>query len=272
MSLRGISLGMVSKPVPERQPAFGPGTFNVSEEVGVSLQALGELGLNVFDKEAAKASITEDFMKLSELGLAGRPFILPAENIPFDHIVAVSEGKRPTGVSEQWAYPNLWTPGTETGSFAEQELNRGPKNHSAKLAVFTSLDTHVDPTLHYRGLPVDDYARRSWNQDAPSTQDQEAAADKKAFESKNPDFTLDITDHRTFAVLVLMDRIRGTNPNSPDFILNQGWMRVPDLGRRTIDGGSVVGHIGSDDGQSVFDCESGGANVIVGLGLSVGLR
>lgn len=67
-----------------------------------------------------------------------------------------------------------------------------------------------------------------------------------------------------------MDRIRGVakvDPKSADFALNQGYLEVPELGRRKVDGVSVVGLVYSDRGQLKLDRSNGNASPNDGFGL-----
>nr|MBP7767275.1 hypothetical protein [Candidatus Saccharibacteria bacterium] len=81
-------------------------------------------------------------------------------------------------------------------------------------------------------------------------------------------YDLDQLDHRDFAMLALMDRVRGVEPE--DMILSKGFMRVLRLGRRTVAGVSYVGCVRSSGGQLRLVRSYGVAASSLGVGVSMG--
>jgi hypothetical protein len=256
--------------IPEKGLAFMRTTeLDVTEPVEVTLEALKLLGI-IEHNDQAKQSITADFTALSELDYDGRLHVLPGIGVSFDHILQTAEAIKPENVPVLYRFTNLWTPNTESNSYSQAELNGGPENHVARLAVYNAdTNTSVDPVLHYLNTPYDE----KYQENCSTTQLQELEQDQQDFNVKYEDFKLSSLDHKAFAMLALMDRIRGgVAPNSKDFILNTGFMRIPDLGRRDVCGDSCVGNVDSDDGQLKFDCSYGVAGVFNGVGLSVGIK
>ena len=65
-----------------------------------------------------------------------------------------------------------------------------------------------------------------------------------------------------------MDLLREVPANQ--VVLTQGYMRVPDLGRRSVDGDSYVGSVSSGGGQAGFYRSDGDAYDWIGVGLVAG--
>ena len=82
--------------------------------------------------------------------------------------------------------------------------------------------------------------------------------------------SLRATDHRDFLVWYIMDLLREVS--AAQVVLAKGFMRVPVLGRRTVDGDSYVGNVNVNAGQANLDRSNGNANDDNGVGLSVGLK
>ena len=264
-------------PQPQRQLNFEQGTPDISEAVGVSLEAMKLLGLAPLDLDQATEELTTDFTTLIQPNYNGRLYVLPSEQTSLAHMLTVAEGNRAESVNTAYVYSDLWTPGTEPNSFTDSELNQGPKAPEARLAIFSSV-SKSDKTLHYLDLPYDDQANNSYhNGNYSTTQLKELAADELVFTSKHPEYTLTPTDVKSFMMHVLMDRIRGQrtevplDPTSPDFILNKGFMRLPDLGRRTVDGDSIVS-VYSGGSRVGLGRSYGHARGRGGVGLSMGIK
>mgnify|MGYP000107537103 CR=1 FL=1 len=257
--------------VPEHKFAFRLGTPNVTEAVEVANQAMYELDLAGPDRDKNLDELTNDFTKLTQAGYDGRLHVLPSQAVTFEHILAAAEGRRPESVQPVTVYRNLWTSGTEQYSCTAEELNAGPASHVARLAVFSNLETGYDPVLHDLGKPYDSYKdkRIDVNPDHAPTQLEELEVDIAAFEAQRGSYTLDSLDQKAFAVLALMDRIRGVK--SEDQILSRGLIRIAKLGRGTVGGDSAVGRVDSSVGQLRFVGSDGYARLSDGVGRSMGL-
>lgn len=242
------------------------GQPNIAEAVGITLEAYKALGFAP-DTDQATESLTENFTSVTELGYDGRLYVEPPQGVSFDAIIAAAEGKRPDNVEEVYRRPNLWVPGTKKKSYTADELDAAAEEPEARLAVFNADgDTGVDPLLHFLAQPYDEMYRDG----AAQTQLEAIAAVKESFAEKHDQAFLHSLGHRAASILILMDRIRGVDSTSSEFVLNRGWMRVPVLGRRKVDGGSVVGDVYSGGGQASFGWTGGYADSGVGVGLSVG--
>ena len=242
-----------------------PGTPDVAEAVGVTIEAYRALGYTP-DEEVATESLTKEFNRITEVGYTGRLFVRPPQELGFDTLIEAAEAKRRKNVAKIYRYPNLWTPGTEAQHYTEEDLNKGPATPLARLALFNAdQNTGVDPLLHHLTIPADEEAQQKYGGD--TNQVTKLEKDKKAFEAQHPDYDLDQLDHRDFAMLALMDRVRGVEPE--DMILSKGFMRVLRLGRRTVAGVSYVGLVNSYGGQLRLSRSDGDAGSNLGVGVSM---
>lgn len=252
---------------------FSRGTPDVGKAAGVADQAMYELGLAGPDRERDLENVTNDFNSLAEPGYNGRLHILPHRSVTFEHILATAEGKRKKDTPRTYVYDDLWTPSSK--SYTRDELNAGPAHHAAHLAIFRSTETVLldfDPVLHHLNKPYDNYKTNDLdvNPDGLPTQLKGLEADKVAMAELHPGFYLDALDHRAFAFMALMDRIRGVE--SEEQILNRGTMNIPKLGRRTVWGGrTVVGNVFSEHGRLCLNGLGGYARPAAGVGVSIGL-
>src|SRR3989344_6887163 len=208
---------------PELDFEFRGGTPDVDEAAGVADQAMFELGLAGPDRDKNLKEARTDFTKLAGVGYDGLLHILPNRAVTSEHIIATAEGKRPEGVKPFYRFDDLWKPGTEENSYTVDELNDGPAGHAARLAIFSSIQTVYDPALHDLGMPFDSYEIDEFvvNPKNVPTQLEGLEADISAFEAYHKGYTLEELDHRAFAMLTLMDRIRGVET------LSQGFMLIP---------------------------------------------
>lgn len=272
MAIEGLMVEQSASAAGNTLERFKPGNPDVNEAVGVTLEAYKILGY-AGDAEAAEESLTSAFEAPANLGYDGRLHVPVPKAVSFKQLLAAAEGKKPADVGAAYVYPNLWTPGTEKKSYTDDELNQAPAEAFGRLALFAadSDESDLDPLLHYTDseLPFDDYAKERWG--GKSTQLAEVGKAQAEFEDKHPDFNLTMMNHRDFALFALMDRIRGVKPDSAEFVLNRGWMRVAGaLGRRSVDGESIVGALSSNDGQLRFVRGDGNGNSSIGVRLSAG--
>jgi hypothetical protein len=217
--------------------AFKSGQPDVDEAVGVTLEAYKLLGFEP-DEDQAKESLADNFRPIAELGYDGRLYVEPPQGVSFDAIIAAADGKRPSNVEPTYRWPNLWTPTAESSGYTTKELDAAAEEPEARLAVFNAdEETDVDPVLHFLGQPHDERHREAGQQ----TQLEALEATKEAIAANHEHAFAQALGHRAASVMVLMDRIRGVDAGSSEFILNQGWMYLPNLGRREVDGVSVVG-------------------------------
>ena len=268
MTVEGL---FVFKEAPALSPVLRSGSPDVSEAVGVTIEASKLLG-STPDIDTATQALTDQYTALADLGYDGRLYVEPPAEVGFEDIVDAVEGKRPSSVSPVYRYAPLWTPGTEAESYKAKELDKSPLDTVARLAIFNAdKTTNVDPILHFLNMQYDDMYRDG----EPQTQLEALAATKEQFAQKHPQTLIQGLGHRAAAMLVLMDRIRGVekvDPKSEDFVLNTGFLRVPGLGRRTVDGDSLVGRVYSDDGQLGLGGSDGNSLSSGGLGLAVGQK
>lgn len=268
---------------PARELHFRPGTPDVSEAVGVSMELLGYLGgVTDANRETTQQQVEAEFTEKAALGYDGRLFVLPdGGRVPFEALLAGAEGLKPSEIDERFRWDPLWRPGTEAESFTKKDLDGAKTETVTRLAVFSSVETGLDPLLHHLNLPYDNYAKNKWNPDAETTQLEEIAADQAEFADRHEDFMVEMPGPRSYLVWAIMDRIRGrkadapnyVDPRSQEFVLNRGWMRVSEeMGRRAVGGGSVVGRVYSVGGQLRLVGSAGSAGGDVGVGVSVGRK
>lgn len=244
------------------------GQPDVDEAIGVTLEAYKTLGFAP-DEDQATESLKENFKPIAELGYDGRLYVEPPQGVSFDAIIAAAERKRPSGVEEAYRWPNLWVPGTKKKSYTVAELDAAAEEPEARLAAFNADEnTEVDRLLHFLNQPYDDEYREG----ASQTQLEALAALEKAFAEKHEQSFLRSLGHRAAGMFILMDRIRGVDSSSNEFVLNRGWMRVPEFGRRKVDVDSVVGFVLSFGGQAEFGRSFGFAGWGVGVGVSLGQK
>jgi len=241
--------------VPEQSPA--------EEAASINLELLKRLNL-VNDEKAALDSLRGDFARCTELG-EGRLYLdLPA-GITFEQLLGLAnELAKERGFEQAFRWAPFWTSRTERESVTAQELNGVTVGYTARVALFASDSTSVDPLLHFTGLPYDEKYRER----RQPTQLEKLASAQTQFAQANAGASLRAADHRDFLVWYIMDLLREVP--AAQVVLVKGYMRVPVLGRRTVDGDSCVGGVHSRDGRADFYGSYGYANDGVGVGLSAG--
>ena len=255
--------------VPEPNP-----TINVSDAVGVTVQALDMLGL-VQDREQVTDSVTTEFGALNALlpgdgPMTGEAYIqIPRKVISLPRMIEVLDGAKYPGEREYpdtWVYRDLWVPGTTKGSLEAEDIgnlelgNRSDFPVHARVAVYNP-NNREERLLHYLGQPYDEmYAEKG-----EETQLQSFATSKTLQEAAHPDSTLTPLNANAVAMIALTRRIKGEA-----MPFEWGFMRDATLPRRTVVGGSIVGYVDSLDGRLTLGGSRGDSDPLVGLGLSVG--
>lgn len=274
----------VTRIMPSVSPLEGyrPGTPDVAEAVGVSREALRWLGLDPSTEE-----LQGDFEDVAALGFAGRLYPEIGQDpktgqsyVPFEALLAAAEGQRPKDdagnftVEKVDRYPKLWVPGTDEGGYTVADLDRGPGPSEGRIALFNATATDYDPLLHGLWRPYDEaYAKPN-----EETQLDFIARRRETFQAHYPNRTFGAVGVKACLMMALMDRIRGQKPEEPnyvnpfsqEFVLNRGFMRIPDLGRRALIGVSVVGYVASVDSQLGLGGAGGNADPSIGVGLAAG--
>jgi hypothetical protein len=243
---------------------------NVTDEVGAAVQALDMLGL-VEDRERVTETVTADFEVLTDSGQTGEAYIqVPRKRVSLPGIIAVLDGASYPGDREYpdtWVYNDLWTPGTDEGSFEAEDIGNlelGQKDVDfpphARLAVHNPNNPD-EPLLHYLSKPFDELYAEAGKE----TQLEAFAKSKTLFEAAHEGFAMTPLNVNAVAMIALTRRIKGQ-----DMPLEWGFMRDATLPRKTVDGDSVVGYVFSDGGQLELDRSHGYSRSRDGLGLSVG--
>lgn len=237
------------------------------EAASTTVQLMKQLGLVITDEEALWTSLHNDFARLlTELG-RGRPYVELPRSITTERLCELAnELAAERGFSPVFRWKPFWVPGTELQSVTAQEINSVAEVITARLALFSEKATNADPLLHFLDLPYDgEY--KNWGQ---TSQLDALAQAQRVFANQHLGASLRAADHRDFLVMYLMDLIREVS--AEEVILAKGFMRVPALGRRTVDGDSYVGIVCSGGGQAYFGRSGGGAYGWDGFGLSAGFN
>lgn len=237
----------------------------------VTTEALSILGL-ITDRDEALESIGDDYFALNELTLdaheTGELYVdIPYNLISTQGMIDAINNHGGKNYPKTAVYDNLWTPGTQAGSYTDEQLAKASGNEpTAKLALHSD-EASEEPLLHFLNLPFDDYAKKQWNPDAEKTQIEAIAEQKDALETVYPEFIVSALGHRAFLLLGLQRRITGQK-----MPLTWGYMRDANLPRTTVGGSSVVGGVRSYDGQLYLLYSAGDADPGAGVGLSVGQK
>lgn len=244
--------------------ALTPSYPDVDEAVGVTVELLVQLGV-VRNEQSLRESLHRDYQRLAELG-SGRLYVELPTAISFDELIALAnELAQKAGYPPVDCWEPFWVPGTEKESVTENELNSDAASFNARIALFAK-DSKCDPLLHFMGLPYDNkHARRK-----EATQLNKIKQTRDNFAAKYAGASLRPCGHRDFMVWYLMDLIRQVPVQN--VVLARGWMRVPALGRRDVDGSSLIARVSSHDGGAGFYGDGGQMYNPGGIGLSAGFR
>lgn len=240
-----------------------------NDNVGAAVEALS-LVATFDDREAVTAQVREEFTTLATSGVEGEMYVhVPKSVANLGRVIqALDEGSFGKEYPASYVYGQLWTPGVGQEGYTADELgtlglDTDDQVH-ARVAVHRS-ESSAEPLLHFLGLPYDDYAKETWNPKAEATQLEKVAEATQAFDDEHPDFNMAALNANAVAFIALMRRIKGE-----PMPMEWGFMRDASLTRKTVDGNSVVGYVGSRGGQLRFSRSDGYGAGNVGVGLSVG--
>ena len=255
-----------------------PGLNSFPERVVVSVidkrvRAIVELlkRLNLVNNEEALAKhVAEEVESLPGRGLA---FVRFPANITFELLVEVVNAiAREKGRIEIFRWPLYWVSGTELGSCTADELDDvqdadAEPELEFRMALFAPQPAKdVDPLLWFCGVPYDSlYAKGE-----QATQEQEISRTIAAYEATNDGYGMYVLTHRDFLVLYALDLLMDVEPGKE--ILSEGFMRTPNLGRKSVVGVSCVGYVLVRAGQAYFNGSHGAARDGYGVGLSTGKK
>lgn len=255
-----------------------PGLNSFPERVVVSgidkrVRAIVELlkRLNLVNNEEALAKhVAEEVESLPGRGLA---FVRFPANITFELLVEVVNAiAREKGRIEIFRWPLYWVSGTELGSCTADELDDvqdadAEPELEFRMALFAPQPAKdVDPLLWFCGVPYDSlYAKGE-----QATQEQEVSRTIAAYEATNDGYGMYVLTHRDFLVLYALDLLMDVEPGKE--ILSEGFLRTPNLGRKSVGGDSYVGDVLVRAGQANFSGSDGDAYDRVGVGFSTGKK
>jgi hypothetical protein len=259
-------------PITSLQFESAPPQPSVSDDIGANVQMLEMLGLvNDANREAVVEEVTVDFQGLQERGVAGEKLVAIPPRVSLATRVLVLNGLNKAHHGEEfpdtYVYSPLWVPGTEAGSYDEEDLSKlGPEYDGKKWdahgrVIIPNPESREEPILHHLGKPYDDkYAR-----EGEETQLAALAAQKEAFEAEHSGLNLNALPARDVASLAIVRLIKGEK-----FPMEWGFMRDATLPRRTVGGDSIVGGVYSSDGLLELAGSRGGSYSRAGVGVWVG--
>lgn len=203
----------------------------------------------------------------------GLPFVRFPANITFAAMVEVVNAiAREKGRDKVFLWEPYWVPGTEPGSCTVDELDDVQDGDAEpklefRMALFAPQPAKdADRLLWFCGIPYDAmYAKGE-----QATQEQEAYRTITAYEAENDGYGMWTLTHRDFLVLYALDLLMDVPAGKE--ILSAGWMRTPNLGRKSVGGVSYVGSVIVDGGLARFVGSCGGAYDWFGVGLSTGKK
>ena len=251
---------------PVSTPSLMPELSRVDEAVNTTVTLLTMLDF-VEDEQVLREALTVGFTRLAELG-EGRLYVQVPAAVPTSQLIElVNRLSADLGYDSVYLWPNFWVDGTEPNSVSTDEFDGRVADFMPRLAPYSKDNNEwADRLLHFTGLSYDDMYRER----RKPTQLEQIDRVKREFEARHVGTVMEPADHRDYLVWLLMDLIRKLPKEA--LVLARGFMRVPFLGRRTVDGDSCVGLVRSSVGQAHCDGSSGWAGDVFGVGLSVGFK
>lgn len=259
-----------------------------SDSVEVTMGALDMLGRIEGDRDEVKDAIATAYATtLGRVSTPGELYVLPPLGAGFtlkDMLTLADGASYPEGRTYSQTYPlnqgdsdfnnRLWFPKDPTREgYSVDEINRTDIAKDGQEAPVATVPTarialkngseSQDPMLQLLGLPYDEmYAG-----EGEPTQLTELAKAQAEFAADEANEGLELTPINAagFVMLALQARIKGEQLPS-----SWGFMRIPQLGRKTVDGDSVVGYVRSRGGQLRFSYSYGDGYGGDGVGFSVG--
>lgn len=255
---------------------------NISECVGVSVEAATILGLNIAkEPELLTEVLKNDYAQLIEgQSRPGEPFIhLPLEN-DFQLRKMLDMIDNHTYGNDQ-KYPRFsvwhkthWTHGAKDISHLLMGIGRHQKINTdismlsgqSRLAL-TDGENPIFPYEHFVNMPYDKVnTKEDDNEKDKETQLGAFRVGREQFEEENPDYDMFTIDVATYVTLTLHKRIKGEKMSVP-----LGTMIIPVLGRKAIMGGSALAIVHtSATGQIGLGWSRGDRSQGTGIGISIG--
>jgi hypothetical protein len=261
--------------------------INFQDPAAVTVEALNLLG-RITDRDEALDTIATAYADLSQgVSQPGELYVLPALGAGFtlrDMLTFADGANYPGDRTYPQTYPltqnasdfnnRLWFPqDPTTEGYSLDEINRtdvakdgGEAPVATAPAARFALKTgsaSEDPLLQFLGLPYDEmYAGKG-----EATQLAELAKSQVEFAANEANEGLALTPINAagFTMLALQARIRGEK-----LPVSWGFMRIPQLGRKSVGRSSIVGSGSSYEGQLWFSHSAGRGFDHIGVGLEVG--
>ena len=170
---------------------------------------------------------------------------------------------------------DYWTPGASPESCTAQELDdTGNEELDSGLHVRLVLDDPfqnpgANPLAHFTANHFDGVGAGARRGEPTQLGRFTQAAD--LFSLIHPAYGMRLFHHRDYLTLYLMDLVSQVQRGHE--VLSTGVLRIPILGRRTIDRVSGVGWVGTlAGGQACFSMHPGWPTGRIGIGIVVGKR
>ncbi len=252
--------------------------INVEESVGISVEALSTLGLNVSkDKDYLAELLAYTYKRLVEgQDRPGEPFVhlLIDNDFKLRAMLEKIDGREYYGKKyprfSNW-HRTQWT--HNHNDLRHTIKNIGHHNNDANLKDLTinarlalnDGNSYIEPLIHFANKPFDKGCIDIKDVDK-ETQQEAFLKEKIEYESINPNFIMDTMDVASYAMLTLHRRIKGESNNI------NGVMIIPELGRKNIIGGSAVSIVHTvSSGQLGLGWSRGNSSDGTGFGISIGL-
>lgn len=262
-----------------------------SDASAVTVEALDMLGRieggREEKEEVRKAIAIEYATLLGRVSQPGELYVLPplGSGFTLEDMLTLADGASyPEGRTYAQTYPlsnnspdfnnRLWFPkDSSVEGYSTEEINRTDVAKDGEEAPMATVATArialktgsvaEDPLLQFLGLPYDEmYAGEG---EATQLAELTKAQAEFAANEANKGLALTPINAAGFTMLALQARIKGEK-----LPVSWGFMRIPQLGRKTVGGSSVVGDVRSDGGQLLFGDSYGNALGDDGVGLEVG--
>lgn len=236
--------------------------INLAVEQGFAKMKL--FGLTILDEYGTKNAIQEAFISLAKKfpNVDGRFFVkLDVPHSVLRQIVAREWERKRSGEGKPMLVREPFWAIDRKGSVVEAELN-GDLRVEACLVPFNARAAkhEGDPILFGLDLPFDTYANDRYHDGNYVTTQKEVADQIVADYAK---LGLRTGDQNDFLWMWLDDcrdcHTKVVDTQTPFFLLNEGYARIPNISRKTIRESSRIGSVYSSLGAPALGCSTGSA-------------
>jgi hypothetical protein len=193
--------------------------LNPGYAADLTMAALKAVNVNVTDSSAMKDRLAKAYAELIGLPNAYRLYPVFPSCVSSETLFDAAKSRKQQDINS--AQSLLFWPLIASRHNSAVDSAGAQGYLSARVALRNPENTLFDPLLHFFNLPYDtgNGLTQSW-----------IPADvSERFEAGQTGFNLTTVTARDFLVMALMDRIEGKS--NAGFILQDGWMLCPELGR-----------------------------------------